>query len=390
MESNAMFGFIALILCIVGFVQFMNGKQVSGKTFGGVGAVLLLAAFAGQAGMFGSLSMGSDNTAVAPSVGANVTGGDVVGVEQSTANSNVPQKIVDALYVSTLTYGSNSYTTAAGYVEFYDEAADPTAPNTNYIDRITVASGVGNTTAKKLMTGVPYKVIFNGDTAYYDQWMNPVANYLSYLPYVETTSATLSSANIKFSNIVAVATIPDPLNEASTSGAVNGQTTAANGSAGTNEIAVAASGSPADDSVLLYDKSVGDGQFYIDIDLGAVGANTGLKNPVLCFTNDRTNPFEGNEFTSVELQYRSGTDFGLPQDVTNYVKNFAPLPIGEFVKGGKTGTYRLTFTGDESLMDAGGDIMYIQADDLGKYLGQDLRSGTKATASDAITMQVQA
>jgi len=376
----------AAIFATAGFVNKKNKKKVSGSNqlmFAGLMFGIAIIAFAAAGGSMGALTMG-DNS--------NPFDTDNSGEDPEDDVINRVDKLYDSVTIATKTYGSNSYSTAAGTVKFYGANDNPTDSNTNPIDTVTVSSGTGNTSNKVLSSGSQYKIVWDGSTSYYDMYYNPIAPYLSYLPYVDTTSATISSAMLRFEDIVAIASIPDPIDESGTSGNVNGQTTAVNASTGTNEVNVGTAASCANGGILYYDESVGDGQFYIILELGATGANTGLKNAVLCFEDDRSNPFDGTEFSSVECQYQSGTDFAIPQDITTYVNNNVPIQLnnGEFIKGGQTGSYKLTFTLDESLTDAAGDILYIQQDDLGSYMGKDIMNGVKATAGAVVTIAIQA
>ena len=291
-----------------------------------------------------------------------------------------------SLKVSTQVEGSNSYVTAAGTAYFYEEGVNPSDPNANAYDTATVTSGVGATTNAKLSACTVYGIVFGGANTYYDQWYNGETS--SYLPYIETDESAIASATIRFDGIMTVATIDDPITENSVTGVVNGQT-AVNTTGDGQEIILA---SDADGAVLAYDESfdgAATGQFYLDLALGASGSNGFLKNPVLCFVSDLTQPFNGNEFSSVSMERRTGTDFGIPSSITNYVNDGSCISLGSTMEGGQSGTYRVTFNVDESNFDTD-DIMYIYMDDLGSHLGQDILRGPGATASAVVTITSQA
>jgi hypothetical protein len=375
MELTTMLWILAIGLGVMAYMNHMNRKKVSAKNFGlmaiGLAALLTLSGN----GALDSLSMGD-------------LGDSISGTNGVISGGNCQVKVYDEVNVNTETYGSNSYTTAAGTVKFYVEGTNPTLPNSNPIDTITVSSGIGNTTNGKLKSCTNYGVVFDGSTTYYDMWYQGVQ--LAMLPYTATDAATISSTVIDFEDIMTVATIDDPIDESAVTGVVNGQTSVVNATTGTNEICIGDAETPADDDALVYDVSVGDGQFYVDLAVGFSGGNKAVKDPVICFVNDLSNPFDGNEFSSVTAQLRTGTDFGIPSDITAYVNNADCVSLGVMHNGGESGTYRLTFNVDESLLTAGGDKMYIYIDDMGDHLGQDLLRGTKATASDAVTLYTQA
>ncbi|MCK5217821.1 MAG: hypothetical protein KAJ93_08530, partial [Methanosarcinales archaeon] len=298
------------------------------------------------------------------------------------------EKAYATLSVGTMVFGSNSYTTAAGTVNIYESGVDPTSPNSNPKDTITVSSGVGNTTDMLIKSCIMYSVVFDGSTTYYDVYWNDNASEQQF-PYVQTDQPT-TTASFDFSEIITVATIDDPIDESAVTGVVNGQTSCVNASTASNEINVGTAASCANGGVLYYDESVGDEQFYIDLAIGFSGGNKAVKDPVLCFVNHLTTPFEGDEFTSVTAQLRTGTDFGIPSSLTNYVNGMDCVSLGSFVEGGTSDTYRITMGVDETNLDNAADIMYIYVDDLGSHLGQDILRGTKATASAVVTLQSQA
>lgn len=372
-------GIAALLILVWGFMnRDTKGKTVSAKNamWGGTAVLILVVLFGGInfAGMFGGLAI--------PGTPSDADDDDNL----HPTNGACIEKAYETLSVGTMVYGSNSYITAAGDVDVFKSGVDPTAPNSNPIDTIDVASGVGNTTSGLLKSCVMYSVVFDGETTYYDEYWNDDSGE-QMLPYVPTDSDTITTS-FEFDEIIAFATIDDPLDESSSS--VNGNASNSNSSTATSEVCVGTAVAIANGGILYYDESVGDEQFYLDLAIGFSGGNTAVKDPVLCFVNDLTNPFEGNEFSSVTSQLRTGTDFGIPSDLTNYVNGMECVPLGSFVNGGVSGTYRITFSVDEALLANGGDILFIYVDDLGDHLGQDILRGTKATASAVITLQSQA
>ena len=370
-------GVIGLIILAWGIMKYKDKKTDVGGFASIVGVLLLVVAFAGAGGQLAALS------GVPVSID---TGG-----QADIAPPGADAKPYTKLTVGTQIWGSNSYTAAAGTLRLFEAGVNPSESNANAYDTITIASGVGNSTSGKLYSATDYVIVFDGSTTYYDQWYNGAAYpATSQLPYVQTSESAISIANINLRNILTVATISDPINEAAVTGIINGQTDVSGLVSSSNELQVGADASPADDDTIWYNKTNGDGQFYLDITIAFDGANKKAKNPVLDIVNDLSTPFDGNEFSSVTMIRQSGTDYGIPRDVTNNFNTANPISLGATAEGGDSGVYRVTFNVDESTMDAAGDKLYIYVDDNGRHLGQDILKGTKAAASDAITIGVRA
>lgn len=375
MELATVIGLIALMLLVVAAVSWNNKKKVTAKTTGIMGIILAVVVAVATFGGFAPLSTGGD--------GVNT------GDNGDTGDTNVDERLTkfyDTIKVKTETYASNSYTTVSGTVEVYKADVDPTASNVNPMETGSISSGTGNITGD-LKTTEKYKTVFDGGSTYYDMWYKGAE--ASYFPYVETDSSTISSVPITFENIVTVASFGDPIDESATDGSINGQTTTSNDTEASNELNI--EGSVADDNDLVYDKSVGDGQFYLEMDISVDGANEGVKNPVLCFSDSRDAGLEGNEFSSVTAQLQTGTDLGVPSDLTNTVNDKGCVPLGseEIVDGGTSATYKLTFNADEDNLASAGDTLFINIDDLGDYKGKDIMNDPKASASNTITIDVQ-
>lgn len=363
--NTYLWGLVAVmaIITIVFYKERTDMAKVSGAFAVVIAGLLVLTS--------GGIDLGDDTYTytVAP-------GGQPVG-----ADCQVKPYI--SLKVSTQLAGDLSYTTAAGTAYFYESGVNPSDPNANAYDTATITSGVGSSANAKLESCTVYGIVFGGANTYYDQWYQGETS--SYLPYIATDESAIASATIRFDNIMTVASIDDPIVENAVTGVVNGQT-AVNTSGDGQEIILA---SDANNVVLKYDESAGDGQFYLDLAIGAAGGNAFLKNPVLCFVNDLTQPFNGNEFTSVTSQLRTGTDFGIPSSITNDVNGGSCISLGDTMECGQSGTYRITFNVDEDNFDTD-DIMYIYMDDLGSHLGQDILRGAGATASAVVTITSQA
>jgi len=375
METTTMLYVAAAILLAFGYMKYQDKKEDLGKFSMGIGVVLAAVVFFGGAGTFAGL------TAAPPGI---ATPEFVEGVIDGTCQV----KSYTQLNFSGDIAGTDDATAPAGSVDFYSAGINPSDATANRLTTISITSGVGGLANGVLQSCTNYGIIYNGASAEYDMWyMGKDYTQPNQLPYVSTTDSAIASALVSFDNIVVVATIPDPLDETATSGIINGQTNVSGESTSTNEIMVGSDSTPAASDVVYYNKTNGDLSYYIDITLGANGANAKLKNPVLCFVNDNTNPFDGNEFSSVTVQRQSGTDFSLPTSITNYVNNADCVPMGAWIEAGQTGVYRIQFTAVNANLAATSDVMYIYPDDLGSYLGKDILRNTKATAGAMIEMQ---
>lgn len=371
--STVLYG-LAAIFIVIGLYMRSIKKTDTGNFSSVIGIVLAVVVFAGSAGVFAPLAVTPEPTP--PEF--------VPGVLDGTCQV----KVYTQVNFSGDTWGADDPTAPAGSVDFFVAGANPSEAGVTRLDTIAITSGSGGTTSAVLESCTNYGVVYNGASAEYDAWYNGIDwTQPNQLPYVSTTDATISNAIVKFDDVVVVATIPDPIEEDSTTGIINGQTNVNGSVACSGEIQVGADATPADSDVIYYNKTNGDLSYYLDITLGADGANKKLHEPVLCFVNDHSNPFDGDEFTAVTLQRQSGTDFGLPTDITDYVNNADCVPLGASIEGGQTGVYRMQFTAVNANLAATTDVMYIYPDDMGEYLGKDILRNTKATAGAVIEMQ---
>lgn len=377
-DMTTLFAGLAVILIVATFwLKSMKEKNAPLVTGIMAGVFILLAV--SSAGIF------EDEAALTLTPG--VTPQQLVpGVTDTTC----AVKVYSQVNFSGDTWGANDATAPAGSVDFYTAGTNPSDASSTRFDTISITSGVGGTTSSVLESCTNYGIVYNGASAEYDVWYNGKDwTQPNQLPYVSTSDAVISRAIVKFDDVVVVASIPDPLEEDSTTGSVNGQLTS-NGSDGANlEIQIGTDSTPADSDVVYYNKSAGDLSYYLDLTLGADGANKQLHEPVICFVNDHSNPFDGDEFTAVTLTRQSGTDFNLPTDITNYVNNADCVPMGAVIEGGQTGVYRMQFTAVNANLDVTTDVMYIYVDDMGEYLGKDILKNTKATAGAVIEMQFE-
>lgn len=377
METNTVFYLIGAVLIVLG-LYWRNQKKMDVGNFSAlIGVVVVMIVFSGNAGVFTSLT-------AAPGVNIPTL---VPGVEDGSCQV----KVYSQINFSGDTWGADDPTAPAGSVDIYTAGINPNDAGANRLDTISITTGSGGSTSAVIESCTNYGIIYNGASAEYDMWYKGIDwTQPNPLPYVSTTDATISNVILKFNDIVVVATIPDPLDETATSGIINGQTNISGEAGSSNEIMMGEDSTPAASDVMYYNKTNGDLSYYIDITLGADGANKKIQSPVLCFVNDHSNPFDGDEFTAVTLQRQSGTDFGLPTDITDYVNNADCVPMGAYIEGGQTAVYRMQFTAVNANLAASTDVMYIYPDDMGSYLGKDVLRNTKATAGAVIEMQFKA
>jgi len=375
MEMNILYWVILAVgIIMLGMVQQkVFKKNGTAKKVALIGGIVLVAY-----GLIGGLASvdvisnlgfaeGIFFTATAPIV----NGGTSVPI---TVDEGASSRVIDTLkIVEAKEKFSNAYDQVAGTLNFYDAGTDPSSPTASAIDTITVSAGAGSTTNAKLRTNTAYRVTFDGDGSYYDVDYGVIT--ISESDYNPSTG----TASISMGEVMKVSTIDDMMNESAVDGVVNGQTVA---TPGTAEL-----GSNATD-ILWYDESVGDGQFYIEPTLSFSGANTGIKNAVLAFEWDTSNPPEGNEISALTYQLTSGTDLGIPSDLLNYWSTEEAIALGTSINGGTSSKIKLTITYDETNLDTT-DVWYLAVDDLGELRGKDINLDTGATL-DRITFNAQA
>lgn len=285
--------------------------------------------------------------------------------------------VIENFAVSAKESGSDSRSAVDGFLRVYDSGVNPSSPTASAIDTVTVTDGSGTSTNDLVMCDTQYRVVFEGNstnTNYYDSDKGVMSfPCSSFNP--NTGQFTYDAGAIGL-----VGTFDDILNELNGSAGlpINGQSTNEQG----DSVEIQCSSTAAADCTLMYDESVGDGVWYIDISPSCSVANGVCKDAVLHFVHDLSNPPEGNEYTSISAQLRSGTDMGVPSDLTNYWANEVPIPLGTLTAG-QSATYRLTFTVVEDNED-GNDDWTIRFDDLGEHLGKDVRLNVRGTA-DTVT-----
>lgn len=360
---------------LMAFYEKGKKHKISAKVYGIVGVVLAVVLVVGGAPIPFIDDMDEVKIPGLPTDEDEVITPDVTDV-----------KLYDKVTISTKEKGSDSYSAIGGTVHFFEEGVDVGSASATALDTATIASGVGNTTNAKLSSGTDYIVILE-PSAGYDLYLNN--DKLQQLPYIKTTTGTISNIPIKFTDVMSYVTIGDMLEEDAVDGTVNGQTTAVNVTTATNEICLS-SATPADGDYIVYDESVGDGEFYIKIEIDFSGGDKYIVNPVLDIVNDLTNKMEGNEFSSVKIQHLQGTNFGIKSDITDEVNGFEAISLGELRESGDSGTYKMTFSVSEANLDDGADVCFFVIDDMGEHNGQDILRGTKATASALISFKSQA
>lgn len=340
-------------------------------------------------------------------------------------------RIIDSLSIRTTEESSGKKDQCGGSVLYFDSSEDPRLSTAYSIDTTTIASGIGTDTSGQVETNTLYHIVFTNSSSpptHYDGVLgakvwNPSDSLTPITIKAPATTDAEVSAIIKFgedgtARLGKIATIPDMLDETSTDGRINGETSAIatcttyNGTSGlceaysASEITVgpatgSGAGTATDDQTVYYNDTNGDGSFYLRLTFGADGSQAYLKRPVLCFVNDMSSPCERNEFTSItaSLYTGSGSEVVLPSDLLPSFNNMdACVEIGgqnidgvAIIESGKTATYTLTFTVDEDYTDGSNDKFYMIADDLGNYLGQDIRQGQGAAVTGKyVTMSFMA
>ena len=370
--------YIVAAVSIVAAIWLNSLKKTDTAKFAGiVGIVMVVIAYSSGTGAISSLT-------AAPSV-------DSPDFIPGVLNGDCQVKGYTQLNFSGDTWGLDDPEAPAGSVDFYIEGVNPSDTGVNKLTTIPVTAGVGGLADGVLESCTNYGIIYNGASVEYDMWYNDNDwTQANQLPYVSTTESAIAKSLVKFNDILVIADIPDPIEEDSITGIINGQTNVSGESTSANEIQIGTDVTPADSDVIYYNKTNGDSSYYMDITLGAEGANEVLIDYVLCFVNDHSNPMDGDEWTKVTLIRQSGTDFNVPTDITEYVNSADCVPIADIVEGGYTGDYRMQFTAVNANLDVTTDVMYVYTDDMGSYLGKDILRNTKATAGAVMEMQFEA
>lgn len=268
---------------------------------------------------------------------------------------------------------SNAYDQVIGTLRFYDAGTNPSSPTASTVDTVTISAGTGSSTAKRLQTETPYRVVFDGASLWYDEDYGIIT--FASKDYNKNTGQYGFDAGL----ISRIANFTD-YNASDISGNINGQTTA---TLGTDEIGTELLDDDSNGGNLSYDESVGDGQFYFDYIIEVSGANREVKAPVLCFEWDNTAPPEGNELSALTAQVQSGIGFGIPSDLLDYWSNQACTSMGTVIAGGASSEVRFTITVDEANLDTT-DMWRMYIDDLGAIRGKDVRLGVGAIPNDIL------
>jgi len=270
---------------------------------------------------------------------------------------------------------SGSFSAVAGDIKLYLSGVDPTNPTASPVASGTLSSGV-LTLSGEVETDTPYRVIFDGNGYYGEDFGEIQFSSSKYDSnqgtYTWKTYETLGRGMYK------IATIDDMLDETTNSTDLNG------GDWNSNESSDASGeikSSTAD--TIYYDESEGDGQFYITPTISFSGANTVVKDPVLCF-EDGTNAPEGNEVSSIVAQLQTGQNLNIPSELVNYWAKEGCIALGDVVAGGTSGKYKFTISVTESNLDSNDEWKFV-VDDLGEIDGKDVALESGAT-KDSITI----
>jgi len=288
---------------------------------------------------------------------------------------------------SVVMMAKNKYTQAASGnhdFELWMKGADTSDPNQVAVTTATTSSGKATDTSglwESCFDDSDYDLYTEGGSTYYDGLVDDW-----YLVYQENTADSLmhfieDGQDRIWHAVLPIGTISDFDTAASCNGATCGTAdTAELDDSGTDEI--------------TYNETAGDGTFYVEYDIGNAVSQTSLKDVVMCFqdANTGSDALEGNEVSSLSIQFISGTDIRSPNspmrgDIVQIWKESAGTgsyvcrPFATLVDGAVTGRYRFTFTVSATNWGADEQIKMI-FDDNGAYGAFEYPSGdAKATAS---------
>jgi len=307
--------------------------------------------------------------------------------QTSTATSSGQIPIDSATFKLAEKY-SNSYAAIDGlYVNIYNAGTNPKDPTATAMFTCTLVDGICTNTQGLMDVDKKYRMTVDSNgTSWYslDFGDTVVVNSQNY-------NKDTGKTTIDLGQVIAVATIDDVLDEVTNKSAyINGGSFDLNCTSSTTEICgdTGVNGLGTADKI-TYDDSAGDGSFYIEPLISFSGANKAVVNPVLCFTSDRSNPDEGNEFSAITVSKVSGDDFGIPSDVTNVFVNHQCIKLGNEIKSGSSARYKFTFTVTEANTDTSSDLVYMDIDDIAAVDGKDAEDRAGATR-DTIGIYFQA
>ena len=378
--TTALYG-LAAIFIVIGLYLRSIKKADTGNFSAIIGVILAVVVFAGASGVFLPLTVSDEPTTGVTLIEGVIDGTCVV-------------KSYTQINFSGDTWGADDPTAPAGSVDFYIDGVNPSDSGANRLTTLSVTAGVGGLTNSVLQSCVPYGIVYNGASAEYDMWYNGVDwTQDNFIPYTQTSDSVIGLQVMTFNDILVVGTLPDPIEEDSTTGEINGQTTSVSGNVSdgqTLEVRVGTDATPADSDVIYYNKTNGDLSWYVDINIGTSGANKVIVDPVLCFYDGVTNEMENDEFDSVTLEHQSGTDWNIQTtDITEDVNGLNCISLGDRFDNSRSGVYRLTFNGINANLGVGTDIFYATIDDMGDRNGKDILKNSKATQAAVMEFQFQ-
>ena len=372
-------GWASLIIAGLGtFIAYKFMTTTSSKKKGvfsernlGVAAAIFLLAF----GVIGSglgttgLNLGQPLAAgAAPAVTTTTTPITITTTTTPVSTSSSKLKI-ETFAISTQEKYSNAQDAVGndtyGFLNVYPADQTPADANANTIARINITSGTASKTVSGLYTGTPYRVAFDGGA--HNGWYDRDYGIMSFDN--KDFNPNTGTYGMSLTDIARIAVIDDPIGDASTSayGGVTPTPTTElnNGSAGGLGV-----------NYIVYNETNGDGNFYFELTHSYSGGNREIQNAVECFEWDSTNPPEGNEYTAISASLRSGTNYGIPDDILNYWTSEGCISFGTR-KSGANGEYRYTITATEANMENGGDITNIRLDDLSAYRASNVLTANK-------------
>ena len=296
--------------------------------------------------------------------------------QQPSQNTNVPSTVIDTSTkpVSTLQIkGREKYSLLDNVVNgsfgIFNPSVNPSSVSTTSIQSISLTNGVGSTTSASASTNTNYIFVYDGVGRWYDE------NY----GIMQFSNANYADGKVFYNlpDVVRIGNFSVPVNVSAGNAAINGQSTHRNQdeinisssvvSTGSNDITY---------GTLVYNTTTGDGTFFIDLLFSNDVVNSEIRDAVLCFENDGSNPMSGNEVTGINFQSLSGQAFpGSPQlaGLHTYITADACTNLGNLLSGFRS-SYRLAFTVNDANWDSSNGRFNIWVDDLGLFKEKDVRN----------------
>lgn len=285
--------------------------------------------------------------------------------QNNQVSLDTSQKPISTFIVKSREKNSLKEDAVNGSFLIFNPSISPTSVSSTPIRSISLTSGSGSLANPSFSTNSDYILAYDGNGKWYDEnWGISRFNNANY--------GANGIYNYITPDIALIGNFTLPINLTSGNSAVNGGASSeVNVSSvpvtGTNFIGI---------GNVRYNTTGGDGSFFLDFIISNSIANSEIRDSVICFENDPSNPMGGSEVTGINLGVISGQSFpNNPQlsGLNTFITANACTQIGTLASGFSS-TYRMTFTVSNSLWSTSTGRFNIWFDDLGYFKQKDVRN----------------